>query len=246
MATNQHFFEVEKGYKLGAVVWLSGAGVPAGADATAAAIGSFWTDETNGTMYRKEATGWEAQASQDYVDAAIAGIVIPADDDANIQAFIGKGADGVEMPVFTENNAIATGDSLELAIDKLDIALQLTATAVEDLTFNDILGVTASGSAMVIAQRNVADVIANTTPIFADIHFDIIIDDTVANMSKDTYSLIWSYGNFDYVKHTKLKIGVGVSYTISFNYNVTNKTIEATVTSVGNTIYMKRISSFLV
>jgi len=53
-------------------------------------------------------------------------------DDANIRAFIGKGAAGGELPAYTSNNYVANNDSLETAIGKLDAQSSLNATAASN------------------------------------------------------------------------------------------------------------------
>lgn len=51
-----------------------------------------------------------------------------------IQAFIGKDADGNELPTYSNTNYVSNGDSLELAIGKLDGQVGTNASAITSLS----------------------------------------------------------------------------------------------------------------
>lgn len=216
----QQYFEVEKGFKIGQAVWLSGAGSPSGADAAAAHIGSFWTDETNGKVYRKETTGWEAQASETYVDDAIAAIPASTNDDANIQAFIGKSADGVEMPTYSSTGWITQNGSLEDAIGELDTSItQIDTTVSQNFDyFNGKLATTNTTGGSFSTGQVVAK-ITTTGYDNCSCLFSLVVADDSGNATKHSVELLMIGTNFDYQQYSKLIIGTKVDYTLSFNLN---------------------------
>jgi hypothetical protein len=74
----QSFFRVGKGVQLDNVAWISGAGVPGGGDADLVAVGSIYTNETNGSLYQKVTAGtgtdkWERKLTQTDLDSVSSG-----------------------------------------------------------------------------------------------------------------------------------------------------------------------------
>lgn len=74
----RELFNVDGGFAIGDVAWLSGSGAPSGTDVDNAAIGSMFSDFTNGQSYVKDTSGsgadkWVRQQNQDDINNAIAG-----------------------------------------------------------------------------------------------------------------------------------------------------------------------------
>lgn len=72
-----------------------------------------------------------------------------------IRTFIGKGASGSVTPVYTEDNYIADGDSLAVAIDKIDVALRDAEDRIDNATVS--LGINADGTMAAFSGTNYID-----------------------------------------------------------------------------------------
>lgn len=72
-----------------------------------------------------------------------------------IRTFIGKGASGSVTPTYTEDNYIVDGDSLAVAIDKLDIALKDAEDRVDNVTVS--LGINNDGTMSAFSGTNYID-----------------------------------------------------------------------------------------
>lgn len=72
-----------------------------------------------------------------------------------IRTFIGKGASGSVTPVYTEDNYIADGDSLAVAIDKIDQALRDAEDRIDNATVS--LGINADGTMTAFSGTNYID-----------------------------------------------------------------------------------------
>lgn len=69
-----------------------------------------------------------------------------------IRTFIGKGASGSVTPVYTEDNYIADGDSLAVAVDKIDQALRDAEDRIDNATVS--LGINADGTMTAFSGTN--------------------------------------------------------------------------------------------
>jgi hypothetical protein len=217
----QQYFEVGKGFKINNSVWISGAGAPSGSDATAAHIGSFWTDETNGLLYFKDATGWVVQASKDYVDTAVAGVTVSTDD-VNIQTFIGKGAYGAEMPTYATNYYVVADSNLEQAISVLDDELHntnLNVTSNDNAIHQELdekIRVWDYTAMDFTTPQIIAELECLNTSNVATFNFDLIVLDSVnSKATQKTYEYMYAFTNFDFSTSSHLLINSGVDYTLT-------------------------------
>ena len=130
----QDLFRVELGLADDNIHYLSGSGAPAGTLATAAPVGSKWSDTANGDTYTKTGSGWlmlatggDAAALQNEVDA--------------IETAVGLNTNGTITFGGTPGNYLAT-DSLRVATQKIDAATtaaQSTATAAAGAVAQEII-----------------------------------------------------------------------------------------------------------
>ena len=164
------YFVISKGLSIdGSTIILYGSANPSQGGGVVAAISSVYCQTSDGSTWHKTGAGDTAWTK--FMDASGASI-----EDADQNSFMGKTSTGAVLPDYTEENHIATDDSLEEAIDKIDMYLGAVPT-VNTRTNNPIIAlndVNANIEALDDAIGSNANITSNyyitsTGPILADL-----------------------------------------------------------------------------
>ena len=143
----QDYFRVEKGLADDNVVYLSGPGAPAGLDATAAPVGSKWSDSVSGGTYSKTPSGWLALATGG--DAAALSNEVDT-----IETSVGLNADGTLSWGGAPSNFLGT-DTVKGAVNKIDAAVATNSADIATLNTGLANEVTARTNADTALQNAV-------------------------------------------------------------------------------------------
>lgn len=172
-----------------------------------------------------------------------------------IRDFVGKTAAGIESPTYTEQNFINSGDNLEAAIDKLDIAIGAAVTDGGQILTTNSINQNIQALDNEITEQGLETITAGVTTQVPVDSIAVTAHDVVKWMVRayDAVNARWyaaeifamhdGAGNVDLTIYAQLKLGSGSIQGLDFDADVLTGNLRLLVSSTDSvTISSKRIA----